>query len=64
MERTLASLFDYQRFAQNPRLQSIIDDTHRRCTRSRLSDEQLELVSAAGDSSLLAQQERMGEKQV
>lgn len=55
MEHMLANLFAYQRFAENPRLQSIIDETHRRSGCGRLSDEQLELVSAAGDPAMLAQ---------
>lgn len=63
MERLLANLFAYQRFAGNLRLQKIIDETHRRSGRSRLSDEQLELVSAAGDPSLMARRERKGEEQ-
>ena len=52
MEKTLKQLFDYQHFAQNPALQSVIDDVHRRCAPRELSDDELNLVSAAGDPYL------------
>ena len=52
VEKTLKQMFDYQRFAKNPALQSIIDDVHRRYARQELSDDELETLSAAGDPYL------------
>ena len=47
MERKLFQAFDRQRFQQNARLASIIGDVERRYARV-LSDDDLEMVSAAG----------------
>ena len=47
MERKLFQAFDRQRFQQNARLASIIGDVERRYARA-LSDDDLEMVSAAG----------------
>ena len=47
MERTLFQAFDRQRFQQNARLASIIGDVESRYARA-LSDDDLEMVSAAG----------------
>ena len=47
MERKLFQAFDRQRFQQNERLASIIGDVERRYARV-LSDDDLEMVSAAG----------------
>lgn len=47
MERKLFQAFDRQRFQQNARLASIIGDVESRYARA-LSDDDLELVSAAG----------------
>ena len=47
MEKKLKELFDYQKFAQNAKLQSVIDSVHRR-PRELLLDDSVELVSAAG----------------
>ena len=49
MERTVKNLFDFQRFKQNVRLDSIIRNTENRYA-SALSDDDLEWVSAAGES--------------
>ena len=46
MEKKLTKLFDYQRFAGNPKLQAIIDSVHTRPRELILDDG--ELVSAAG----------------
>ena len=46
MERKLTKLFDYQKFAGNPRMQAVIDSVHRR-PRELIPDDG-ELVSAAG----------------
>lgn len=48
MENKLKRLFDYQKFAPNPRLDGMLADAERRCT-AILSDEALDLVSAAGE---------------
>ena len=47
MERKLFQAFDRQRFQQNARLASIIGDVESRYARV-LSDDDLEMVSAAG----------------
>ena len=47
MEAKLKKLFDYQRFEQSPRLEKLISETQARSA-AVLSDEDLELVSAAG----------------
>ena len=47
MERKLFQAFDRQRFQQNARLGSIISDVESRYARA-LSDDDLEMVSAAG----------------
>ena len=47
MERKLFQAFDRQRFQQNARLASIISDVESRYARA-LSDDDLEMVSAAG----------------
>ncbi|MGN1100353.1 MAG: hypothetical protein ACI4S9_08390 [Christensenellales bacterium] len=46
----LKNLFDYQRFEDNKRLQALIEETENRCI-YKLSDEDLEWVSAAGEES-------------
>lgn len=48
MESKLKNLFDYQRFEGNSRLAELIRETEER-TAQALTDEQLGLVSAAGD---------------
>lgn len=51
-ERRLTNLFDRQRFFQNPKLDSLIAETESRCQGGQaLSDEELDLVSAAGEVS-------------
>ena len=45
----LRRLFDFQRFEKNARLQAVIDETHARIKAYKLSDDVLDLVSAAGD---------------
>lgn len=51
MEKTLKRLFDYQRFANNKRIADMIADTESRYNAAPLSDDMLELVSAAGARS-------------
>lgn len=51
-ELLLARLFDYQRFAQNPRLATLLSRTASRYP-NPLEDEDLELVSAAGEPGVM-----------
>ncbi len=48
MENKLKQLFEYQKFQQNGRLAKLIAETEARQT-AELSDDELELVAAAGD---------------
>ena len=48
MEKKLKAMFDYQKFARNPRLDAMLSEAEARYECS-LSDDDLELVSAAGD---------------
>ncbi len=53
-ERRLSGLFDRQRFFGNPALDALIAETESRCFGGRtLADEDLDLVSAAGESDPL-----------
>ena len=45
MEKRLSKLFDYQKFAGNPRLQAVIDSVHKRPR--ELSMDEAEFVTAA-----------------
>lgn len=47
MEKKLKRLFDYQKYADNRRLAKMIEDTETRYG-EKLTDEDLEMVSAAG----------------
>lgn len=47
-ESQLYQIFDLQRFAGNPRLQKVIDSAHCGVENRELSDEELDMVSAAG----------------
>lgn len=58
MEKKLASMFEYQRFAQNPRLSKLIAETESRTARA-LSDDDLWMVNAAGaPESFLPEEEK------
>lgn len=48
MEQKLKKMFDYQIFQKNPRLEAMLSEAEGRYD-SGLSDDDLELVSAAGD---------------
>jgi len=52
MERKLIQVFDRQRFQQNARLASIIGNVESRYARA-LTDDELEMVSAAGAAESL-----------
>ena len=47
----LTGLFEYQRFAGNKKLQALIDETERRQLYN-LSDDDLSMVSAAGEATV------------
>ena len=46
--KNLSQAFDYQKFLHNPRLDAITHDVESRYDKTALSDDDLELVSAAG----------------
>ena len=48
----LSQAFDFQRFQQNPKLAAITSDVERRYDKTDLSDDDLEMVSAAGDATV------------
>jgi len=48
MERTLKTLFDFQKFEGNSALQSVIDSVHSRYAVQELSMDEMEWVNAAG----------------
>ena len=50
--KKLLQAFDYQRFQQNPKLAAITRDVESRYDKAALSDDDLELVSAAGDAAV------------
>lgn len=47
--KKLSQAFDLQRFQQNPKLAAITRDVESRYDKAALPDEELELVSAAGE---------------
>ncbi len=53
MEEKLRKLFDFQRFAMNPMLQNVIDETYSRIEKTILSDDEMELVAAAGSKDVI-----------
>ncbi len=56
-EKKLYRLFEYQRFANNPKLQKIIDSAHGKDVQ-QLDDEDLDKVAAAGEIKPLDKRER------
>lgn len=58
MMASLKDLFDYQKFAGNSRLEAMIKDTESRYG-SKLSIDDLELVSAAGTPDQIQQQKEL-----
>jgi len=48
----LSQAFDFQKFQQNPRLTDIVHDVESRYDKAALSDDDLELVSAAGEATV------------
>ena len=51
MEQKLKKLFDYQKFQRNSRLDAMLAEAEGRC--AEVDEDALELVSAAGDDSLM-----------
>lgn len=51
MEKKLSSMFDFQRFARNPRLAKLIAETEARFESSAIDDDDLVFAVAAGDGS-------------
>lgn len=63
MEKKLKRLFDYQRFEKNERLEKLIEESQARSKAAELSDESLEMVSAAGEASAIVKKHgKLGDK--
>lgn len=61
-EKILFALLDYQKFDGDAALDALIVETERRCARA-LSEDELELVSAAGETTAeLRKQNQKGGK--
>lgn len=50
--KKLSRAFDFQKFQQNPKLAGVIRDVESRYDKAALSDDDLEMVSAAGDTTV------------
>ena len=50
--KKLSHAFDFQKFQQNPKLAGIVRETEGRYAKAALSDDDLELVSAAGETTV------------
>ncbi len=50
--KKLSLAFDFQKFQQNPKLAGIVRETEGRYAKAALSDDDLELVSAAGETTV------------
>ena len=48
-EKLLTNLFDFQRFERNPELQSMIAEVEQKYSVTEMSDDELDLLAAAGD---------------
>ena len=53
MNKTLSLLFDYQKFEKNAELQSVIDTVYSRLSSRMLSDDEADLVAAAGSPGII-----------
>ena len=49
MEKLLTNLFDFQRFERNPELQSMIAEVEQKYGVTEMTDDELDLLAAAGD---------------
>ncbi len=65
LDKELSLLFDYQRFEQNEELQKIIDRVNARFPTRKLSDDEADLVAAAGlpEMALLRKKPRKKENE-
>lgn len=59
-ENMLSSLFDYQRFENDPVLQALIDETEKAYD-SEISDDELSQVSAAGEVMPTEKRKKQGD---
>ena len=50
--KKLSQAFDFQKFQQNPKLAGIVRETEGRYAEAALSDDDLGLVSAAGETTV------------
>lgn len=50
--KKLSQAFDFQKLQQNPKLAGIVRETEGRYAKTTLSDDDLELVSAAGETTV------------
>ncbi len=60
-ENTLFQAFDLQRFAENEHLRNVISRSHARMAKRELSDDELDLVSAAGTPEMMGLSEVNGD---
>ena len=61
MEKKLKNIFDYHRFEQNEALERLIRDTESRYG-TALTEEELDLVFAAGEPEILEESQKMQER--
>ena len=52
MEKTIRQLFDFQAYEKNTSLQSVIDAVHARYAARQLSDDEADMVFAAGQPEI------------
>ena len=50
--KKLSQAFDFQKFQRNPKMAGIVRETEGRYAKTTLSDDDLELVSAAGEPTV------------
>ena len=62
MEKKLQKLFDFQRFSENERLAGLIRETEKRYEGRELSDDDLSLVAAAGETAFPKDQTEIDKK--
>ena len=53
MGKRLNDMFDFQRFCNNEKLNSVIVSTEEKYSSAEISDDDLELVSAAGETGII-----------
>ena len=62
MEKKISLLFDFQKFEKNKDLQAVIDAVHARYSARKLTDDEAELVAAAGTPEAALKRTRPEEK--